>query len=126
MLPPGSTTESSCEISGKIHKLAKDLKSNETKVAISEVVARDDSKEANDKLCKNNPKGLIIAQLNINSIRNKSDSLKFLVAKNVDILVVIETKIDGTFPSGQFLIEGFKPPLRYDRNKHGGGILVYI
>ena len=24
------------------------------------------------------------------------------------------------------MIEGFKPPLRYDRNQHGGGILVYI
>ena len=78
------------------------------------------------KLRKSNPKGLVIAHPDINSIRNKFDSLKFLVAKNVDILVVSETKIDGTFPPGQFLIEGFKPPLRYDRNQHGGGILVYI
>ena len=48
------------------------------------------------------------------------------MAKNVDILVVSETKIDGTFPPGQFLIEGFKHPLRYDRNQNGGGILVYV
>ena len=78
------------------------------------------------KLRKNNPKGLIIAHLNINSIRNKFDSLKFLVAKNVDILVVSETKLESTFPPRRFLIEGFKHPFRYDRNQNGGGILVYV
>ena len=72
------------------------------------------------KLRKNNEKGLVIAHLNKNSVRNKFDSLKFLVAKNVDIFVISETKIDSTLPPGQFLIEGFKPPLRYDQNRHGG------
>ena len=78
------------------------------------------------KLRKNNEKDLVIAHLNINSVRNKFDSLKFLVAKNVDIHVISETTIDSTFPPGQLLIEGFKPPLRYDRNRHGGGILAFI
>ena len=62
----------------------------------------------------------------MNSIQNKFDSLKFLVAKNLDILVVSETKLDSTFPPGQFLIAGFKHPFRYDRNQNGGGILVYV
>ena len=37
-----------------------------------------------------------------------------------------ETKIDETFQSRQFYIEGFIPTYRFDRNCHGGGILVYV
>ena len=53
-----------------------------------------------------NKKGLVIAYLNINSIRNKIEPLKLMVSKYVDILTVAETKIDETFTS-QFVIEGF-------------------
>ena len=45
---------------------------------------------------------------------------------HVDIVAITETKIDNTFTTNQFLIEGFLPPYRSDRNKYGGGILVYI
>ena len=69
---------------------------------------------------------LIIGNLNINSIPEKFDQLKVLISKNIDILLVItETKLDSTFPVTQFLIEGYKS-YRLDRNKHGGGILVYV
>ena len=37
-----------------------------------------------------------------------------------------ETKLDGTFPSTQFLINGFSIPHRLDRNSKGGGILLYV
>ena len=67
-----------------------------------------------------------MAHLNINSIRNKIEDLKTLIAKNVDILAVSETKLDESFPTSQFLIDGFKKPFRYDRNTNGGGILVYF
>ena len=67
-----------------------------------------------------------MAHLNVNSIRNKIEDLKLLVAKNVDILVISETKLDESFPTSQFLIDGFKKPFRYDRNSNGGGILVYV
>ena len=40
-------------------------------------------------------------------------------------MIISETKINETFPSRQFYIEGFTPPYRFDRNCHGGGILVY-
>ena len=69
---------------------------------------------------------MIIAYLNINSIRNKIEQLGSLVSKNVDILIVAETKLDDTFPIGQFLLPGFKVPFRSDRNKNGGGILAYV
>ena len=73
-----------------------------------------------NKIRLQNRKGLIIAYLNINSIRNKFEQLGFLVSKNVDVLIIAETKLDDTFPTGQFHLPGFKVPIRLDRNKNGG------
>ena len=75
---------------------------------------------------KSNLNRLIFAHLNINSIRNKFDQLVNGIKGNIDILMISETKLDDSFPSMQFLIEGFGPPFRSDRNSHGGGILVYV
>ena len=47
-------------------------------------------------------------------------------AQSVDVLMIAETKIDATFPTGQFTIEGFPTPFRLDRNAKGGGLLVYV
>ena len=73
-----------------------------------------------------NLKGLIIAYLNINSIRNKSEFLKPLVADYIDVLAIAETKIDENFTTSQFLLDGISNPIRFDRNKHGGGLLIYV
>ena len=54
-----------------------------------------------------NSNRLIVALLNINSIRNKFDSLVEMVKENVDILLISETKIDSSFPKVQFHIDGF-------------------
>ena len=69
---------------------------------------------------------LIFATLNINSIRNKIEELKSLITGNIDVLVVIETKLDDSFPTAQFYIDGYSAPYRLDRNRHGGGILIYV
>ena len=69
---------------------------------------------------------LILANLNINSIRNKFEILKDLMTNNIDILILTETKIDQSFPENQFLIKGYSKPFRLDRNEHGGGIMVYV
>ena len=68
----------------------------------------------------------MIRHLNINSIRNKFDLLKKIVAEDIDILMITETKLDDSFPGSQFLIQGFFRPYRLDRNENGGGILLYI
>ena len=68
----------------------------------------------------NNIDRLIIAHLNINSIRNKFVALKQLVNGKVDILVITESKIDSSFPLQQFRIEGYSQ-YRVDRNSEGGG-----
>ena len=69
---------------------------------------------------------IIIGHLNINSIRNKFEMLSLSVAQYVDILMSSETKLDSTFLSTQFLINGFSVPHGLDRNSKGGGILLSI
>ena len=69
---------------------------------------------------------LILGHLNINSIRNKYEALKFIIGHNIDIFLISETKLDDSFPTAQFLIKGFSAPYRCDRNSKGGGLLLYI
>lgn len=54
---------------------------------------------------------LIHAQLNINSVRNKFDSLVYVVNNNIDILMTSETKLGSSCPTGQFPIL----PYRFDQ-----------
>ena len=77
-------------------------------------------------LRSNHPQKIIIGHININSIRYKFDILKPMLTEVLDILMVSETKLDDSFPEAQFYIEGFRAPFRLDRNKHGGGILLYV
>ena len=79
---------------------------------------------SNPKVRVNNK--LIIGNLNINSFAGKFDKLKLMVQHKVDILVLTETKIDSSFLNQQFHNEGFCFSYRLNRNKHGGGVLVYI
>ena len=64
--------------------------------------------------------------LNINSIRNKFDFLVDKIKGNVNMMMISETKLDNTFPNGQFLIDGFNEPIRLNRIRNGGGILLSI
>ena len=52
--------------------------------------------------------------------------LSSMVKDSIDILMVSETKLDSSFPQAQFRMERYVPPFRYDRNSHGGGILLFI
>ena len=63
---------------------------------------------------------IIIAHLNINSLRYKFDSLVELIQGNLDILIIGETKLDKSFPDEQFKINGLKL-YRKDRNEMGRG-----
>ena len=66
----------------------------------------------------------VIAHLNIN-IMSKFEPLVSLIIDNVDLLMISETKMDGTFPADQFKIEGYSRPIRIDRNCHGGGLMIF-
>ena len=77
-------------------------------------------------LRKKNLNKLIIAHLNVNSLRNKLEFLKEQIQDNIDILMISETKIGASFPIGLFLLNGYSTPLRLDRNAHGGGVLLNV
>ena len=56
----------------------------------------------------------------------KFEMLTNIIQGKLDILLVSETKIDISFPSGQFIIPRFVPPYRFDRNNKGGDLLLYL
>ena len=68
----------------------------------------------------------IFDHLSINSISNKFEFLAMQVKGKIDILMISETKIDESFPKGNFLIEGFNTCYRLDRDSKGGGIMLYV
>ena len=67
-----------------------------------------------------NVKKVVIGTLNINSLPTKFEQLKIIMGNYLDILIIQETKLDHSFPTEQFLLNGYKIP-RLDRNKRGGG-----
>ena len=73
-----------------------------------------------------NVNNLIFAHLNINSLSGKFDALSYIIQDNIDILVVSETKLDPTFPACQFKIPGYSMPFRRDRNRNGGGVMIFV
>ena len=64
--------------------------------------------------------------MNINSISSKFGSLTSLIKDTIDLLLITESKLDDTFPSDQFKIEGFSRPIRLDRNRNGGGLIIFV
>ena len=55
---------------------------------------------------------MVTGNLNIDSLSIKFNQLKELA---VDILLLTETKLDDSFPTSQFLVDGFSEPFRFDR-----------
>ena len=68
----------------------------------------------------------MFAYLNINSKKNKFKNLCNLLADKFDIFTIAETKLDGSFPTNQFLIKGFHQLFRLDISRNSGGLLIYI
>ena len=76
------------------------------------------------KQCLDYPKNVIFGHLNINSLRNKCESISELLKGKFDIFLINETKLDASFPSNQFAMSGYKF-VRKDRNKFGVELLLY-
>ena len=66
---------------------------------------------------------IVHGHININSIRNKFEVLVDLIRDKIDILLISETKIDNSFPTSQFGIQGYTP-FRLDRSANGD-LLLY-
>ena len=48
-----------------------------------------------------------------------------MIENNIDKFLISETKIDSSFPTAQFHINGFTT-YRRDRNENGGGLLLFV
>ena len=69
---------------------------------------------------------ILIGSLNINSIRNKFHMLNDFVVGHFDFLLIVESKLDDSFPNSSLKLPGFLTPFRRDRTCFGGGLLVYV
>ena len=69
---------------------------------------------------------IIVAQINVNPIRNKFDALIAGIQNKVDILLISETKLDETFPTRQFSIDGFTSPYRWIQMVLGAVYLLML
>ena len=79
-----------------------------------------------NKIRSTNIHNVVIGLLNINSVIRKFDALKSIISGMIDVMIIVESKLDDSFPTSQFLIDGHGIPFRRDRNKFGGGILIYV
>jgi len=71
-------------------------------------------------------KGLRLAHININSLRNKINEVAELLNKfKIHILAISETHLDSSFDDTELYIEGYNI-YRNDRNGFGGGVAFYI
>ena len=69
------------------------------------------------------------AHFNINSITapGRLEALNdYARVLNLNFIVITESKLDETIPSNLIELTGFHEPLRRDRDRHGGGCLIYI
>ena len=78
------------------------------------------------KLHVSYPNNVIIGHLNITFIRKKFEMLQFLLADYIDVFMISESKLDGTFSSSQFQTYGFRTLYRLDRKDRRGGILLPV
>ena len=71
-------------------------------------------------------KGLKMACLNIDRLLLKLDQLRiFCEEANIDVMTVNETKLEPLVNNNEVHIPGYDI-VRRDRNKHGGGVCIYI
>ncbi len=71
-------------------------------------------------------KGFKIAALNVASLVRHIDELKMVMSsQTLDILGIHETRLDSTIADKDISIIGYNV-VRKDRNKHGGGVLLYV
>ncbi|XDV11531.1 hypothetical protein PO909_000447 [Leuciscus waleckii] len=70
-------------------------------------------------------KGLVLAHLNICSLRNKVHEIINICSNGIHVLALSETHLDCSFDNSQLAVEGYRL-FRKDRNQNGGGVAFYI
>ena len=75
------------------------------------------------------PQPVLLSHININSITagNKLDELEqFVDVNDVSILALTETKLSDNVATSQYKLEHFHAPITRHRDRHGGGVALYI
>ena len=85
-------------------------------VSITCQSVEDNFQDTLKKLRIKNLNRVIISQININFIRNRTELLSEAILKPKLM----------SFPTSQFAIQGFPAPFRLDRTNNGEEILVYV
>ena len=67
---------------------------------------------------------LTFRYLNLNSLSNNLDQLTEMLKDFFDIFLISESKLDDSFPEGEFIIDGYHAPFRFDRHENGGRLLM--
>ena len=71
----------------------------------------------------------IAVHWNINSLLTEGrieELIENVKTLKCHVVILTESKLDSSIPSSLIGLPGFHEPLRRDRNRHGGGCLVYI
>ncbi len=72
---------------------------------------------------------LRILHINVNSITawSRLQDLEVLkTSENIDIICINESKLSSAISDADVRLSGFHDPVRRDRTRHGGGVMVYI
>ena len=73
-----------------------------------------------------NVKNIIIAHINVNSIKHKFEYINEIMSEGlVDILCITETKLDNSYSDALFSCKNFKC-YRKDKTSKSGGLMIYI
>ena len=81
----------------------------------SKIITTNDKRSLRD-IRTSNINRLVFGHLNINSLRTKFDFLCAQIKGSIDVFVISESKLDDSFPHGEFLIDGLDTPFRFNRN----------
>ena len=116
---PNISSEPSVGLGDSLGGMGSDLE-------IAEGSTTDSANNVLKKLRLKNTNRVIIGTLNINSVVSKLEHLREVIGNYLDILTIQETKLDESVPTAQLLIDGYNEPYRLDRNRCGGGVLIYV
>ena len=69
---------------------------------------------------------VILSKLKLNCLWNKFGPAQYRNDRNVDVLLISETKIDSSFTSTHIQFECYETTCRLGKNSNGAGIQLYI
>ena len=70
--------------------------------------------------------GLVVAHLNVCSLYKNIEEIRHILPENnIPILTLCETRLDDSITNAEISVQGYRS-VRRDRNRCGGGLIVYI